>query len=404
LALSVAEKALASRQLAELQRVAQERLGLTTAATVYAAWSGVAATAPDPATWYEVIESVAAGLRKVSSRLAARFYTLSRAIGTGYGLPDPAGERAGPTVSLAVLVDEFRDSLEEVIAASDATEAEVAEDYPDAPEFPQTEDDVSPVEPEPDVTLDERLDEIDDILIDMLDQIFNPLVDDESWEEALPVDTEWRWEDFEETEQDLSDAMEDLYSDLDDRVIADLDEKVDRELSSDRTMQESLTRIDDASRNAGALGAAYAEQTVLQPGRRLARKAGDSDRRRFGWMRCTGPKPCAFCAMLASRGAVYDTYASGKFTTNEKGFKDTYHPNCHCYVVAVWMDEPYYSPRDQYFISKWEDEIRNKYFGKEALREWRRRLTLAYREEKVPDAGMFGERYLTKSGATRAAS
>jgi hypothetical protein len=372
-----ADTALTSRQLAELHRVAQERLGLTTAATVYAAWSQVSPTDLNPDQWYAVIDDVTRALRRVSARLAARYYTLARAIGSGFALPDYAGERSGPDVRTAQLYEEFETVLNEVISATTEELTESEQDTPDAPDMYATQDDGE----KSDTTLDAELDRLEDILLDMFQQLEADAEVDP--EEVIPVDTDWHWEDFEETAEDTQDALEDLYTDLD-QELDDLEDKIQRELASDRSIKEASQRIDDLARNRGAAGAGMVEQVAMQPGRRMLRKAGASDRRRKAWMRVTGPRPCAFCAMLASRGAVYDSKQSAI------GFKDTYHDNCHCVAIPVWTDAPYYSPADQYFIDKWKNEIHKKYFGKDALREWRTRITRAYRNGEVPAPDIYG--------------
>lgn len=51
----------------------------------------------------------------------------------------------------------------------------------------------------------------------------------------------------------------------------------------------------------------------------------------------TSPRPCQFCAMLASRGAVYYSEDSALWKRHEEGEK--YHDNCSCKAVPVFNGE-----------------------------------------------------------------
>ena len=62
----------------------------------------------------------------------------------------------------------------------------------------------------------------------------------------------------------------------------------------------------------------------------VARTAGH-DRRAVGWRRVTDGNPCAFCAMLASRGPVYKDAASAD------GIQ--YHAHCGCTAEPAYSNE-----------------------------------------------------------------
>jgi hypothetical protein len=374
--LSGREAALASRQLAELHRIAQERLGLSAYTTAFAAWQQLSTSSPNPADWYEEIVRVTNALRAVSEVLAARYYTLARAIGSGYALPDYDGGRAGNTVTMGELYTEFASALNEVIETT-------SPDLPGAG-IPAPNDNGT----ESDQTLDERLDSLVDVLVDMFEQV-SPEPDSDDWLETVPVDSDWDWTDFGTDDDEARDSLEELLTDLDEQVIEEIEKAVQKELSSDRGFKDAQKRIDDTARNRGAHGSGLVDQYTMKPGRDLVRRSGEGDRRRYGWMRVTGPNPCAFCSMLASRGAVYDTKESAGQRQTATGYRNTYHPNCHCHVVAVWLNEPYYSARDQFFIDNWE-KVTKAYYGKGKLRAWRKWLTEQYRDEKVPDQDIYG--------------
>lgn len=106
-----------------------------------------------------------------------------------------------------------------------------------------------------------------------------------------------------------------------------------------------------------------------------------------GWARVpTGRETCGFCWMLASRGPVYrssgtagarGTQQSVVMKTADGSFgkadMNQWHPNCDCKVVPVFrLDE--WDGKDKYEAAKklWEDEIKGRYSGRDALNAFRR--------------------------------
>nr|DAU97860.1 MAG TPA: minor capsid protein [Caudoviricetes sp.] len=84
--------------------------------------------------------------------------------------------------------------------------------------------------------------------------------------------------------------------------------------------------------------AGVGQQAAAGGVRSVVRDMGDRDPARQAWIRVSGTgTPCAFCAMLLSRGAVY----SGKHealrhdVTHANGTHG-YHPNCHCYALPLF--------------------------------------------------------------------
>lgn len=78
---------------------------------------------------------------------------------------------------------------------------------------------------------------------------------------------------------------------------------------------------------------------AAQSGRETTLQAVKQDRKARAWARETRGACCYFCAMLASRGAVYrDELTAGK-DANEKFTGDgafKFHNNCHCVAVPVF--------------------------------------------------------------------
>lgn len=84
------------------------------------------------------------------------------------------------------------------------------------------------------------------------------------------------------------------------------------------------------ARNAGAAVARHAHAAGRDAVASTAGGAGET----VGWARVTtSPKPCAFCAMLASRGPVYRSERMALY----RGFSmDAYHNHCDCRAVLVF--------------------------------------------------------------------
>jgi hypothetical protein len=90
--------------------------------------------------------------------------------------------------------------------------------------------------------------------------------------------------------------------------------------------------LKDIGRQALVSVSGAASRHVLNGGRDAIDTAVASDTRSVGFVRTLGPKPCYFCAMLASRGPVYLTEETALRTTvrSERGPGQKYHDNCMC--------------------------------------------------------------------------
>jgi hypothetical protein len=81
----------------------------------------------------------------------------------------------------------------------------------------------------------------------------------------------------------------------------------------------------------GSLGGVL-DRYVKQAGRDTVTGSARRDPRRASFARVpSGSSTCAFCMMLASRGAVYESKASA-------GDMHKYHGDCDCQPVAVWSE------------------------------------------------------------------
>ncbi|WP_055428160.1 VG15 protein [Bifidobacterium aesculapii] len=76
-------------------------------------------------------------------------------------------------------------------------------------------------------------------------------------------------------------------------------------------------------------------EAVLTGGRTTIERWAKKDPRAIGWRRVSDGDPCAFCAMLVTRGPVYTSVAKAGLSART-GKK--YHPHCGCTVEVVYGD------------------------------------------------------------------
>jgi hypothetical protein len=139
-----------------------------------------------------------------------------------------------------------------------------------------------------------------------------------------------------------------------------------------------VARDESFSESAGA-----ASRHVLTGGRQSLLRLTQEDMLLVGYIRVTDGDPCYFCAMLASRGPVYRTPRRAgpnvRGTQNPRAglpfeglgeFK--VHDNCACTVEPVYTTDTVWPGRAREFQSLWNDHIRNRYSGEDAVRAWRR--------------------------------
>ncbi|MFD7101925.1 VG15 protein [Streptomyces celluloflavus] len=142
-----------------------------------------------------------------------------------------------------------------------------------------------------------------------------------------------------------------------------------------------LADLDGIMRDAGAAVAGAADRDAQMGGRDLMQESSHADRAVIGWARVTDGDPCWFCAMLASRGAVYRNAWTARYQGHASrrrgagsdpppgGWEDwsperlarwevgrglaRFHNNCHCTLVPVysrtdWVPEASRAYRELY--------------------------------------------------------
>lgn len=91
----------------------------------------------------------------------------------------------------------------------------------------------------------------------------------------------------------------------------------------------------EASRAARELFLGVFHEAVLTGGRKTVQAWTNADHRATGWRRVTDGSPCAFCAMLVTRGPVYRSEGKALYAHDSR---DKYHAHCGCTVEPVYGD------------------------------------------------------------------
>lgn len=92
-------------------------------------------------------------------------------------------------------------------------------------------------------------------------------------------------------------------------------------------------------------------------GRQTIHENAARDEVALGWVRVTRAKPCAFCAMLASRGIHYRSFKEGSFDLSNARFTGEgdakVHDDCGCSLKAVYAKNDPMVEQNQQFADMW---------------------------------------------------
>lgn len=123
----------------------------------------------------------------------------------------------------------------------------------------------------------------------------------------------------------------------------------------------------------GSSGAATRQ--AMNGGRNVTNNLVKFDRKIIGYARYTDTNPCYFCALLASRGAVYGKgsfiYSDKKFKANPNGAQDVpdnfvdiakVHDHCRCTLRPVYAKSQDMDDDAKFYKQQWKD-ITTKYYG-----------------------------------------
>ena len=102
-------------------------------------------------------------------------------------------------------------------------------------------------------------------------------------------------------------------------------------------------------------------------------EAAKTDRKCLGWVRLTRGKPCFFCAVLASRGHVYDEFSfdlsDPRFQADEGSGEVKVHDFCQCSLKAIYRKDDEAVEANEPFADMW---TRWGAGGGQALQRFRR--------------------------------
>lgn len=275
--------------------------------------------------------------RELSASLARAYYRLARAVETGYTLGDRSEE-----LTIGNLRQEFSEQALSI--------ADIGSDREASPFHALYDPDTSGRALES---------------IDITDEITSFLDESTSSDgKAVKVDP-YSWPPVASGDEILERLKRSLKAEALDPLQKEID-KISRQPRIDQ--KRAMAKVDEAYQNKGKLGAGKADEFVMRAGRAVLDHASGNDRRVLKYARGTAANPCHFCAMLASRGFVY---ASALTATKGSGLK-SYHPNCHCFPIARWSEQSPLPGTNKRFEDLWNREIRGKFSGDAALRQWRR--------------------------------
>ena len=150
-------------------------------------------------------------------------------------------------------------------------------------------------------------------------------------------------------------------------------------VSYERAVRSGRTP-DQASDTAIVTVTGAAERLVQDAGRTAIAEAVRRDDQAVAWYRLPGPTPCPFCAMLASRGAVYKTRETASVT--EDG--DRYHDHCACTPVPVFSRDAALPPEVQRWVDAWPQVTAGAEDPIKAWRAYVRSVQRAEAEEASP--------------------
>lgn len=111
-----------------------------------------------------------------------------------------------------------------------------------------------------------------------------------------------------------------------------------------------------------------ATRLALEGGRDVMEATSYDDEEALGWARIGDGDPCSWCAMLISRGAVYE---SAKTAGDSRYGGATYHDHDGCQAVPIFdADSPLLAKADDLY-EDWK-RVTAGHGGEEALKVWRR--------------------------------
>lgn len=376
----------------EAHRAAQAKLGIAGAYLAIQTWNAnVSATAVAAGgdAWLSLSLTMIRAIRRKSGRLAIAYYQLVRAIEAGKTLGVPEYSDDPNAVTMGGLRKQYLDMLLEIAALGDEGAAGTGNSDGDERLF---EDHLKrrgdlplPLDPQSSAP---NIDDVD------LGSYIEDLVDVSDYSND---DTPIAIDDYDWGAEEEADSIRDEFADeLREKAIKAQEAKIDALRKAELDSKQTLDRARAGHEKTGSTAGGLVDQAGISAGREKIEQASRSDARVRMVARGTGPNPCAFCAMLASRGFVFteatamERSLAKQEAALEKGASrdeiEKYHPSCHCYPIIRFANIPDATLPElsQFFKDNWgpvtdgygsgtvRDENSQRQLSNSQLNKWRR--------------------------------
>ncbi len=151
-----------------------------------------------------------------------------------------------------------------------------------------------------------------------------------------------------------------------------LQKRIEKISGQDVSPAEERALLSEAFDKSGAAAAASAVRHVQNGGREALIDGTQRDKRALGWVRLTRAEPCYFCALLASRGAVYkdDSFEDSNSFFDGPG-EVKVHDSCQCSLKPVYRRDDEMLDRSKGFLDIYTSAAKGK-SGREAIKAFRK--------------------------------
>jgi hypothetical protein len=148
--------------------------------------------------------------------------------------------------------------------------------------------------------------------------------------------------------------------------------RIDKISGREVSPAEEKALLSKAFDQSGAGAAAAAVRHVQNGGREALIDGVQRDKKALGYVRVTREHPCYFCALLASRGAVYkaDSFEDSDSMFDGPG-KIKVHDSCQCSLAPLYRRDDPLLDRSKAFLELYTSSTRGK-SGREAIKAFRR--------------------------------
>lgn len=141
--------------------------------------------------------------------------------------------------------------------------------------------------------------------------------------------------------------------------------------------------LDQAVAKAKVSVSKTAMRHALDGGNTTLIRSVEADQQALGWARATSGKPCAFCAMLASRGGVYRSEATargGRAASARVGgrpnlAKFEVHDGCNCKPEPIYSSDSRLPRGSERWADLWAEHAHPQHPGDSQLNAFRRALS-----------------------------